>query len=159
MKMSFLGQMLHTLHKRDQSKCNFFRLLSARIKIHQNLVIFKTPNRFFFTFCITHLFSWKFIYFQQKESIKVQIKWNSIWAVESPEFCNFVGSFYQNHIKFQLKSVEELSFMTLNSDPTCGFKYDMRNFVHFNQTTQKFKNFTLMGYFCPKYMRLQRGLS
>ena len=34
---------------------------------------------------------------------------------------------------------------------TCGFKYDMRNFVNFHPTTQKSKNFTSMGYFCPKY--------
>ena len=34
---------------------------------------------------------------------------------------------------------------------TCSFKYDMRNFVNFHPTTQKFQNFTSMGYFCPKY--------
>ena len=50
--------------------------------------------------------------------------------------------------------------MTMKSDAkfkeklTCGFKYDMRNFVSFHPTTQKSKNFTLMGYFCPKYMRI-----
>ena len=50
--------------------------------------------------------------------------------------------------------------MTLKSDAkfkeklTCGFKYDMRNLVNFHPTTQKSKNFTLMGYFCPKYMRI-----
>ena len=48
--------------------------------------------------------------------------------------------------------------MTLKSDAkfkeklTCGFKYDMRNLVNFHPTTQKSKNFTSMGYFCPKYM-------
>ena len=36
-----------------------------------------------------------------------------------------------------------------------SFKYDMRNFVNFHSTTQKFQNFTLMGYFCPKYMRFE----
>ena len=29
---------------------------------------------------------------------------------------------------------------------TCGFKYDMRNLVNFHPTTQKSKNFTLVGY-------------
>ena len=48
----FLGQTLYTLHKRDQSKCKCFRLLSARIKIHQILVIFETTNQFFFKFGI-----------------------------------------------------------------------------------------------------------
>ena len=51
--------------------------------------------------------------------------------------------------------------MTLKSDEkvreklTCGFKYDMRNLVDFPPTTQKSKNFTLMGYFCIKYMMLE----
>ena len=30
---------------------------------------------------------------------------------------------------------------------TCGFKYDMRNFVNFHPTNQKSKNFTSVGYF------------
>ena len=38
---------------------------------------------------------------------------------------------------------------------TYGFKYDMRNFVNFHPTTQKSKNFTSMGSFCPKYMRFE----
>ena len=51
--------------------------------------------------------------------------------------------------------------MTLKSDAefkeklTCGFKCDMRNLVKFHPTTQKSKYFTLMGYFCPKYMRFE----
>ena len=36
-----------------------------------------------------------------------------------------------------------------------GFKYDMRNLVNFHPTTQKSKNFTSMGYFCPKDMRFE----
>ena len=49
--------------------------------------------------------------------------------------------------------------MTLKSDAkfkeklACGFKYDMRNMVNFHPTPQKSKNFTLVGYFCPKYMK------
>ena len=51
--------------------------------------------------------------------------------------------------------------MTLHSDTkfkqimTCSFKYDMRNFVNFHSTTQKFQNLTAMGYFCPKHMRFE----
>ena len=51
--------------------------------------------------------------------------------------------------------------MTLHSDAkfketlTCGFKHDMRNLVNFHPTTHKPKNFTLMGYFCPKYMMFE----
>ena len=35
------------------------------------------------------------------------------------------------------------------------FQICMRNLANFYQTTQKSKNFTLMGYFCPKYMRFE----
>ena len=51
--------------------------------------------------------------------------------------------------------------MTLKSDAKFeeklnpGSKKDMRNLVNFHQTTQKSKDFTLMGYFCPKYMRFE----
>ena len=38
---------------------------------------------------------------------------------------------------------------------TCGFKHNMRNLLNFHQTTLKSKNFTLMGYFCPKYMMFE----
>ena len=44
---------------------------------------------------------------------------------------------------------------SLKEKLTCGFKYDMRNLVNFHPTTQKSKNFTSMGYFCPKYMRFE----
>ena len=51
--------------------------------------------------------------------------------------------------------------MTMKSDAkfeeklTLGLKNDMKNLVNFHPTTQKSKNFTLMGYFCPKYMRFE----
>ena len=52
--------------------------------------------------------------------------------------------------------------MVLKSDAkfkeklTCGFKYIWhRNLVNFHPTTQKFENFTLMGYFCPRYTRFE----
>ena len=51
--------------------------------------------------------------------------------------------------------------MTLRSDAkfeeklTLGSKNDTRNLVNFHQTTQKFKNFTSMAYFCPNYMRFE----
>ena len=71
-----------------------------------------------------------------------------------------MGCFCKNHVKFQLKSTEELSLMTLKSDAkfkeklTCRFtfKFDMRNLVNFHPNTQKSEKFTSMGYFCPKYM-------
>ena len=48
---TFLGQTLYNLHKRDQSKCKYFRLFSVQIKIHQILVISETKNKFLFRFC------------------------------------------------------------------------------------------------------------
>ena len=51
--------------------------------------------------------------------------------------------------------------MTLKSDGkfketlTCGFKYDLKNLLNFRQTTQKSENFSLMGSFCPKYVRFE----
>ena len=52
--------------------------------------------------------------------------------------------------------------MTLKNDAkfkeklTCGFEYDMRNLVNFHPTTQKSENFTLMGYFSPRYMKFEQ---
>ena len=70
-------------------------------------------------------------------------------------------SFCPNHIKFQLKRCRRFISHNTESDAnvkeklTCGFKYDKRNLVNFHQTTQKFKNFFSMGFFCPKYTRFQ----
>ena len=60
---------------------------------------------------------------------------------------------------FQL---EKVCFITLKSDAKFeekqtyfGFKEDIRTLVNFDPTTQKSKNFTSMGYFCPKYVRFE----
>ena len=51
--------------------------------------------------------------------------------------------------------------MTVQSDAefkeklTFGFKYFMKNFFSFHPTTQKSENLTLMGFFCPTYMRFE----
>ena len=37
----------------------------------------------------------------------------------------------------------------------CGFKYDMKDLVNFPPTTQKSESVTSIGYFCPKYMRIE----
>ena len=36
-----------------------------------------------------------------------------------------------------------------------GFKYSTRNLVNFHPTIQKSENFTLMGFFCPMYLRFE----
>ena len=38
---------------------------------------------------------------------------------------------------------------------TCGFKYDMKDLVNFDPTTQKSESFTSMRYFCSNYMRFE----
>ena len=51
-----------------------------------------------------YFISWNFMYFQQKEPIKVQLWWSFTWAVGIfLKFCTLMGSFCKNHIKFQLK--------------------------------------------------------
>ena len=46
---------------------------------------------------LLYFFSWNCKYVQQKEPIKVKIRWNFIWIVESP-----------NQIKFQLKKYQRV---------------------------------------------------
>ena len=52
----FLGQVLNTLHNRNQWEFKFLILLSAKVKIHQILVIFETKNQFSsnFTLIFSH---------------------------------------------------------------------------------------------------------
>ena len=51
--------------------------------------------------------------------------------------------------------------MALKSDAkfeeklTLGSKKDLSNLVNFHPTTQKSKNFTLIDYFCSKYMTFE----
>ena len=68
-----------------------------------------------------------------------------------------MGSFCPNHLKFQQRKCRGvISHETkFKENLICGFKYDMRNLVNFHPTTQKSKNFTSMGYFCPNYMRFE----
>ena len=109
---TFFGQMLYNLHTRNNQSanfeafefsnqnspksCNFRNNKLAFLQIlHHSSVSWDTTPLYFF--------SWNFIYFWQKEPIKVQIWWNFTWAVESLTLCTLMGSFCKNHIKFQLK--------------------------------------------------------
>ena len=83
------------------------------------------------------------------EQLKV---WNfALWRVP------FVKIMYS----FSYKSTEELSLMTLNSDPkfkeklTFCLKNDMRNLMYFNLSSENLKICTLMGYFCQKYVKFE----
>ena len=149
---------------RNQSKCKFFRLLSARIKIHQILASFETANQFFFKFSInpqcheTQLlctFLAEILYAFNKRSLS-KYKFGEI---QSLKFGTLMGCLRQNNIKFQLKKKSYLSWTKFKEKVTGSFKYDMRNFVEFwgifHPTTQKFQNFTSMHYFSPKYARFE----
>ena len=85
-------------------------------------------------------------------------------AVKSLKICTLIRSFCPKQIlllKFRWKNIEELRFLALKNDAklkgklTLDSKNDMRNLVNFHPTTQKTKNFTSMGYFCPNYMRFE----
>ena len=128
--------------------------------LKQQIVFLQILHHSSVSWDITRLyyFSWNSVYFQQKESIKVQICWNFTWAGESLKFCTLLGSFYSNDIEFQLKKYRRVISHDIKNDAkfkeklTFGFKYDMRNLVNFHPTTQKSQNFTLIGYFWPKYI-------
>ena len=62
------------------------------------------------------------------------------------KICTFIGSYCAKYLMFDLKSTEELSFMTLKGDAkfeekqTCGLENDMRNLANFHQSTWKSQN-------------------
>ena len=84
-----------------------------------------------------YFFSWNFIYFQQKELIKVQIWWIFTWTVKSLNFCTLMGYFCKNHIKFQLKRYRRVYLMILKSD--AKFKEKLTCHFTFTQTVKSQK--------------------
>ena len=70
------------------TSCHFWNNKSGFIQIlHHSSVSWDLTPLYFF--------SWNLIYFQQKEPIKVQIKWNFTWAVESLNFALWSAPFVQ----------------------------------------------------------------
>ena len=84
------------LDQNSPDSCQFWnnKLIFLQILGHSSVSWDITP---------TYFFRWNCNYFQQKETIKVQIWWNFTWAVISLEFCILPGSFCPNHTKFLLK--------------------------------------------------------
>ena len=78
-------------------------------------------------------------------------KFGEFWPKHSKvsKICTLIGSFCAKYITLDLKSIEELSFVTLKSDPkfgekvTCGLEYDMRNFANLHQSTQNWEKLIL----------------
>ena len=153
---TFLGETLYILHKRDQLKCKFFRFFSAQIEIYKNSKFIWPKNKFFFKFLphfgvMRHISS---ILFLAETLLSAKVAYKSTNLVKfhqnslKAEICTVVGSFSQNHIKFQLKKYRKLSLMTLKSD--AKFKEKLTcEFVEFHPTTQEPKSF------CPRYMRFE----
>ena len=104
---------------KGQSKCKFWGLLGARIKINQILVIFETANQFSFRFVyqswmpsnITSLYflNWSIIYFGQKQPIKEQIF--EIFECLGQNLLNSSSQFWtsQFHFKFCIFHFSSLS--------------------------------------------------
>ena len=104
----FRSNIIYFARKRP-IKVQIFETLSAWMKIHQILVIFETINGFFSN--LVSIFS----VMRHNSSILFQLKFyilsikgayqntNFTWAVDSLKFSTLMGSFCQNHIKFQLK--------------------------------------------------------
>ena len=98
----FLGQTLHTLHERGQSRM-FVDIWALGSKFTKFLSFLKHEICFFLNWAslfsvMRHnssvLFSWNFIYFQWKEPIKVQI-WNFTWAIDVWNFPLWWAPFVQ----------------------------------------------------------------
>ena len=81
------------LDQNSQNSCHFWNNKS---------VFLQMLHHFSVSWCITPLyfFSWNFMYFQQKEPIKVQIWWNLTWTGQKSEILHLMGSFCPNYIKF-----------------------------------------------------------
>ena len=98
---------------------------------------------------VLYFFSWKIIWFGQKEPMKVQNFRLSTAHVKFHQICTFIDSFCWMYIKFQLKkSIGNLCLMTLKSDAKfekkliCCFKND-KNLVNFDLNTKNSQNFHL----------------
>ena len=84
------------------NSCHFWNNKSVFLQIlHHSSVSWDITPLYFF--------SWNFIYFQQKEPIKVQIWQNFTWAVGSLKFCTLMGSFCSNHVQFLLKKYRRVT--------------------------------------------------
>ena len=104
-----------------------------------------------------YFFSLNSIYFQQKESIKVQSWWNFTWPVESLEFCTLMGSFCPNCVQFQPKKYRRV--ISPDTEQWCKVWINLDLVVSklawgigwtFIKALKNPKICTLMGSFCPK---------
>ena len=97
-------------------------------------------------------------------------EFSEIWPEHSKvsKICTFIGSYCAKYLMFDLKSTEELSFMTLKSDA----KFEKNWLVIWKMTWEIWQIFTralesvqigtLIGCFCPKQrmyeLKIYRGV-
>ena len=141
---TFLDQTLYILHNRNQSKFKFWEFW---------VLMSKFTKLVFLKFCVTlqchnTFFSWDSIYFQQKDTIKVQISWNFTWVMVLNMTWEIWWIFTQplkrSKISFRLDLFEvwatkiQRSYLSwhwtimqnLNKPWPCGFKNSVRNFMN-----------------------------
>ena len=132
--------------------CHFWNNILAFLQIlrHSSLSWDITPLYFL---------SWSFKYFQQKESIKVQIWPNFTWTVKSLKFCTLMDSFCPNYIKFWLKMYERVISHD-NEEWWKAKKTDLRfqtwreKFGECSPNHSKVWKFLLDGLFLPKVYKV-----
>ena len=99
--------------------------------------------------------------------VKKWEKFGEFWSRHSKVsvIYTLIGPLCAKYITFDLKSTEELSFMTLKCHAkfeeklTHGFKNDMRNLVNFHQGTQKSGNFHFHGLLLSKVYNARQALA
>ena len=105
---------------------------------------------------LLYFFGWNFIWFLQKEPIKVQNFRLSTAQVKFHQICTLIGSFCWKYIKFQLKKYRGV--MSHDTEEWCKIwrKTDLlfqkwQELVNFDPSTQVSKICTVICPFCPKY--------
>ena len=91
--------------------------------------------------------------FEEKLLFQKWQEFDKFWPEHSKvsKMCTFIDSYCANYLMFDLKSKEELSFMTLKGDAkfdeklTCGLENDMGNMANFHQSTWKSPNWDFDG--------------
>ena len=141
----YSSNLLH-FGKRAHSK-DIFRLLRGWVKIHQiHHVIFEIRSQFFFKHYITpqrvsweitllYFFSWHFIWFGQKELIKVQNFRLLTAYMKFHQICTLIGSFCWKYVKFHqkepIKLVHQWPFLF-------NFVYNLTRYQGFNWLKRQF---------------------
>ena len=86
----------------------------------------------------------------------IRIWWILTWALKILKISTLIGSLCAKYITFDLKSTDELCFMTMKSDAkfqeklTCGLENDMRKWANFYRSTWKSQSWDFDGILLSK---------